>query len=73
MALTESKVLAQITVLPQANAIQVRWDNIIQRDGVEISRVPHRTAYGKGQRDAFLAEVEGASNYGDLIDWTPVV
>ncbi len=69
MALTESKVLSQVTVLPEANAVQVRWDNLIERDGEVISRVPHRKAYSQDQKQEFLAEVEGAENYLGALGW----
>lgn len=70
MALTEQRILNQVTVLPNANAIQVQWADQILRDGEVIQQQYHRKAYGPGQRDEFLAEVEGAENYANLIDWT---
>lgn len=72
MTFGEKKVLSQVTVLLVANAINVRWENQVLRDGTVISTVPHRKAYGKGQREEFLAEVEGAESYVNQIDWAPV-
>lgn len=69
MALTEQKVLAEINCLQQANAIQVRWDNQILRDGEVISSVPHRKAYSVDQKTEFLAEVEGAEAYVTAMGW----
>lgn len=69
MALTESTVLAQVNLNLTANAIEVRWDNIIERDGNQISRVPHRKAYSADQKSEFLAEVEGGQQYVDAIGW----
>ena len=70
MALTEQRILNQITVLPNANSINVQWADVISRDSVEISKQYHRKAYGPGQQAEFLAEVEGAEGYVGLIDWT---
>ncbi len=69
MALTEQRILNQVTVLPNANAINVQWLNQILRDGEVIQQQYHRKAYGPGQQAEFLAEVEGAENYVGLIQW----
>ena len=69
MSLTESKVLAQVTILPESNSVNVRWDNLIMRDEEVISRQPHRKAYTFDQKDEFLAEVEGAENYIAALGW----
>ena len=69
MALTESKILAHVGLNVAANAIEVRWDNIIKRDEEVISRVPHRKAYTADQRAEFEAEVEGAAAYIAAIGW----
>jgi hypothetical protein len=41
MALTEKTIIDKIEVL-ESNSIQVRTANIIEKDGVEISRTFHR-------------------------------
>jgi len=41
MALTEKSIIDKIEVL-ESNSIQVRTANIIEKDGVEISRTFHR-------------------------------
>lgn len=69
MALTEKTVLSQVTILPEQGAVNVRWDNIVERDGVEISRQPHRKAYAADQRAEFEAEVEGAASYIAALGW----
>ena len=69
MALTESKVLAHVGINLAANSADVRWDNLIERDGEVISRVPHRKAYSVEQKSDFLAEVEGAENYLGALGW----
>lgn len=68
--LSEQRVLSQITTLPADDAINVQWLDIISRDGVEISRIPHRKAYSRDQSAAFLAEVEGAETYASALGWT---
>ena len=69
MALTETTILAHVGLNLNANSIEVRWDNIIQRDGETISRVPHRKAYTADQKADFLAEVEGAESYVQALGW----
>ena len=51
--------MREITVIEATNEIQVRF--------VETN---HYEVYGKGQREKFLDEVEGAEKYVELIDWT---
>ena len=41
MALTEKTIIDKIEVL-ESNSIQVRTANVIEKDGVEISRTFHR-------------------------------
>ena len=72
MALTEQRILNQVTVLPNQNALNVQWSDQILRDGEVIQQQYHRKAYGPGQQQEFLAEVEGADAYVNLIDWTVV-
>lgn len=69
MAITEQKILNQVSILPEANAINVQWINRFLRDGVVVAQQYYRKAYGQGQRQQFLDEVEGASNYVNLITW----
>ena len=69
MALEERKILASVDIQPTSNTVNVRWDNQILRDGVVVSTTPHRTAYSVDQKDAFLAEVEGADKYIAALGW----
>ena len=70
MALTEQRVLKQITTLPQANAINVQWANQIIRDGTElVSETYERKAYGPEQKADLLAEVDGAAAYVSAMGW----
>lgn len=69
MALTEQRVLSQVTTLPQQNAINVQWADQILRDGEVISSTFHRKAYTADQKADFLAEVEGAAGYVAVMGW----
>lgn len=69
MALTEERVLAEVTWLVEADTMQVRWDNNILRDGARIYRVPHRKAYSKNQKQEFADEVAGATKYLTAAGW----
>jgi len=66
---TETRVISQITTLPQQNAIQVQWSNIVTRDDVEISKTYERKAYSQADAEAFAAEVEGAASYMAAMGW----
>lgn len=68
--ITKQKNLKSVEVLTQANAINVLWTIDIVEDGQVISSSNHRCSYGKGQREQFEADVEGAEKYVDLIDWS---
>ena len=70
--LTENTIIKQVAILPNQSAINVQWANQILKDGEVISEQYHRKAYGPGQQAEFLAEVEGAADYVNLIDWTVV-
>jgi hypothetical protein len=48
MALTEKQIVDKIEVL-ENNSIQVRTANIIEKDGVEISRTFHRHVVNPSQ------------------------
>ena len=69
MALTEQKILKQVTVLAQQSAANVQWANQILRDGEVISEQFERKAYTADQKDEFLAEVEGADSYIAILGW----
>ena len=69
MALTEQKILKQVTVLAQQSAANVQWANQILRDGEVISEQFERKAYTADQKDEFLAEVEGADSYITILGW----
>ena len=48
MALTEKQIIDKIEVL-ESNYIQVRTANVIEKDGVEISRTFHRHVVNPSQ------------------------
>lgn len=70
MALTEQRILKQVTILAQQSSANVQWANQILRDGEVITETYERKAYTIEQKDDFLAEVEGASNYLAALGWT---
>lgn len=69
MALSEKRVLSQVTLLPSSNTINVQWSDQILRDGDVISQSYIRKAYTQDQRAEFEAEVEGAAGYITAIGW----
>lgn len=69
MALTEQRVLKQVSILPEQNAVNVQWADQILRDGQVISEVFHRKAYTAEQKDEFITEVEGADSYIIALGW----
>jgi hypothetical protein len=71
MALSEQTVLASVEVLPQMNSVNVRWDKQIMRDGEVIVSEPHRRAYGRYEREQFLADVPSGEAYADSAGLEP--
>lgn len=69
MALIEQRILKQISVLPASKTVDVQWADQIVKDGSVISEQYHRKAYSEKQKDEFLAEVEGASKYLNILEW----
>lgn len=69
MALSEKKVLAEVSLRKADGVIAVRWDNIIERDGVQVSRIPHRKTYNQAQAGEFTSEVDGSEAYLSAMGW----
>lgn len=67
--LTEERIIKQVTILPIQNAIEVEGQTTIYRDGIVVSVVVDRCAYGIGQKDKFLSEVPEANKYISLMGW----
>jgi hypothetical protein len=63
MALSEKTIIDKIEVL-ENNSIQVRAANVIEKDGIEISRIFHRHVVNPGndisQEDAKVQAVANA-------------
>lgn len=70
MALTETRILKQVAILPSQSAVNVQWANQILRDGEVISETYERKAYTQEQAAEFAAEVEGAAGYMSAMGWT---
>ena len=45
MSFTESKIIKQITILPESGAINVQWANQVLKNGTVISETFERCAY----------------------------
>ena len=69
MALSEQRILKQVTVLAQQSAANVQWANQILKDGEVIAETFERKAYTSDQKADFLAEVEGAASYITVLGW----
>jgi hypothetical protein len=69
MALSEQRIVKQVSILPEQSAINVQWANQILRDGVVISETYERRAYSIEQKEEFLAEVENAEGYIQAASW----
>lgn len=67
--LTESKILKSVTILPEVKAVEVLWVNQIKRDDQVIAEENFRTTFVEQQKDAFLAEVDGAQHYITALGW----
>ena len=65
MALSEQTNLVSVEVLPQINAVNVRWDKQILRDGEVVVSEPFRRVYGQYEREQFLIDVPGGEAYAD--------
>ena len=65
MALSEHTNLVSVEVLPQINAVNVRWDKQILRDGEVVVSEPFRRVYGQYEREQFLIDVPGGEAYAD--------
>lgn len=66
MALSEETKLASVEVLILVNAINIRLENNIYRDGELISSTNERKAYCKAQRTDFLSDFPDLTPYADL-------
>lgn len=69
MALTEQRVLKQVTILAQQSAANVQWADQILRDGELVTETYYRAAYTEEQKEQFLEQVEGAENYLAALGW----
>lgn len=69
MALTEQRILKQVSILPAQGAANVQWSNQILRDGEVISETYERKAYTQAQAAEFINEVENAESYLTSLGW----
>lgn len=57
MAITEQRILKQISILPASGAINVQWANQVLRNGDVISETFERKAYTQDQLATFHSDV----------------
>lgn len=69
MALTERKIIKQVSVLPEVGAIQVQWANQVLREGEVISEQYERRAYNVEQKNLFLTDVPDGAPYVAALGW----
>lgn len=72
--LTEKTILQSVTVLLEAQAIEVRWDcKVLRNEGTEqeelVSSTPHRKAYGRDMVAELRDEVPNAASYLVALGW----
>lgn len=69
MALSEKRIVKQVSIVPEIQCVNVQWADQIFRDGELVAETYHRKAYSLEQRDQFLAEVDGADRYTSALGW----
>ena len=65
----ETQTVVELTQLPAENTMQVKWRIQVTKDAEVISSKDHYKLYTADQKDDFLAEVEGAEAYVELMGW----
>lgn len=70
MALSERKVLKQVTIINEHGIASVQWANQILRDEEVISETFERKTYSAEQINEFTEEVEKAELYIPALGWT---
>ena len=66
---TEQRILKQVTVLASQSAVNVQWGNQVLKDGELLTETFERKAYTSDNKADFLAEVEGAAGYVEILGW----
>ena len=69
MALTEQRIVKQITFLPESRTFNVQWADQILRNGEVVSEAFHRKAYSEADKDSFLTEVDNAQALIAAVGW----
>lgn len=70
MSLSEKRVLRQVSILPNEDAINVQWANQILRGEDVVSESYERKAYTREQMDQFIKEVDNAAAYCAALGWS---
>lgn len=69
MSLSEKRILKQVTILVDQSAVNVQWSNQVLRDTEVISETFERKSYTVDSLEDFLAEVEKANKYVNILGW----
>lgn len=69
MSLSEKRILKQVTILVDQSAVNAQWSNQVLRDTEVISETFERKSYTVESLEDFLAEVEKANKYVNILGW----
>lgn len=70
MALTEIRNLVSVSHNLAANTLDVKWEDVILRDGVPVTSTPFRRAYGIENKDQFILDLgPDAAKYLAAAGW----
>lgn len=69
MTLTEQRILKSVQILPAQSAVNVQWSDQVMRGDEIIAETYRRKTYTQDQKAEFVAEVEGAQNYAEVLGW----
>ncbi len=69
MSYSEQRIVKQVTILPEVNAINVQWSNQVLRDDIVINETFERRAFMQKEKDEFLTMVDGAEAYAAAAGW----
>ncbi len=70
MAITEVRVLKQVSVLPTQDAINAQWVTQVMRDGEVINETTDYKSYSADKAAEFSNDVANASHYMAVLGWT---
>lgn len=69
MALSEKRILKQVTILVDQAAVNVQWSNQVLRDAEIISETFERKSYTSESIEEFKLDVDKSSEYLSILGW----